>query len=356
MEKITIVGLGQMARYYANAIKAFGYGEENIIGVDVNPDKIAAFKSAYPLAEVSLHYPEVAPVAIVATNTPSHHTVIEHLARMCETRWIFCEKPLGIDTAAVEDIQEVVDKYKVKVFTAFLIGFSPAVTALVNKMLDENLVLVDGSSTWGKNRIGDSRPSPGNLMDESVHGVKVLLDLAHINQKVLSKAVMARLSFPSFVDPEAQKLAQKFDKSFPLDPNGTTKCLIDFNTDIWAFTCLTESSFVRGDQVREVTATLAHKEAPHIPLIHAKLAFDIKGEGGVEDHLTLFELHDKKKDIQSIKASCNKIQEELRSFFKVVEGEEPDSRLTDLREAKSMASFAASALQSHHESKLLTFQ
>ncbi len=329
VDSIVVVGLGQMGTHYTKSLLSLGWIADNIIGVDINPEKIAVYQSKYPSIRVLNELPERVSVAIVTASTPSHHTVIQALAER-GAKWIFSEKPLGIDMQAFSQIMDTVNHYGVQIYTAYLIGFSPVVEQLTSFMKDHNLIMVEGNGVWGKNRVGDKRPSAGNYADESVHAVHLLKRLAKINQSIWGSTTSVELSFDDFVDAEAQARAHAQDESFPLVVDSSTSANIFLESENVTVRIAVHSSFVRPQQVREVSVILAEKQYPAQPRYSVKLEFDVLLGGVRVDVITLVEIstgETLRSEIQS-----DKVLLELGAFLDVVKGQ-IDSRLTDVSES-----------------------
>lgn len=240
-----VVGLGQMGGLYVEKMIQLGIAPDHIIGIDIDPEKVAAARNKFIGSSFYGNYEDVCypytddlkiwnqgyvDTAIVATNTPSHHKVIiELIARGVKN--ILCEKPLGIDAAAVEEIREASAKYDAMIYTAFLMNFSPAILHMIQKMQDEGLIMTEGSVVWGKNRFGDKRPTPGDLEDETVHGVGILHALCGINQKIKRAFVVSQLTYPHYASAGAQAKAHELDESFPVTVNASTMAIERIATD-----------------------------------------------------------------------------------------------------------------------------
>lgn len=347
-EKIAIVGLGQMGIIYLKNLLSMGYQESDIIGIDIDPAKIEAAKEKFPGIIVLNQMDERVSTAIVCTNTPSHHRVIVELAER-GVKHIFCEKPLGMNVAAVNEIRDAITKTGTKVYAAFLINFSPVLKDLAELMERENLLITEGHVVWGKNRFGNNRPTPGDLEDESVHGVGVLHMLAGINQQIREIKVSGRLTFPKYVDEAAQAKARELDPTFPAIDAVNASSMITEQVVTDRFECLTfgiHSSFIMGTQRREVGVLLCSADDPRCPKYYAGMEFDIKtGEGKVADRLTLTKIEN--NQIVVTEKACNKIIEETRAFLAVAADEEKDPRSTDFAEALMAVRFSDSVLRSH---------
>ncbi|OGZ64157.1 MAG: hypothetical protein A3A98_04220 [Candidatus Staskawiczbacteria bacterium RIFCSPLOWO2_01_FULL_40_39] len=358
---ILIAGLGQMGTIYINALKKLGVEENSIIGYDIDAKKASVAYEKFPrLQRISSlvhdngldHYAQAcedlissAHAAIVAVNTPSHHKVIIDLMDF-GIKHFLCEKPIGISMEAVDEIGAAVKKTCAKVFTAFLMNFSPAILYVIDKMKSEMLIMTEGSVVWGKNRKGDKRPTPGDLEDESVHGAGILHRLAGINQQVKGLNVSASLTYPDFADPAAQAKAHELDSSFPKRVNATSMIIEKIFTDVCMIPCVLHSSFIYPRQIRKVSVVLAKRENPNNPAYSVEMDFDVRtGIGGVEDQITFTALDGNKPEF--LLFPCDKILDQTRAFLQAIEVK-IDPRLTDFDEARRAVAFSDAVMESHH--------
>ncbi|MDD5396786.1 MAG: Gfo/Idh/MocA family oxidoreductase [Candidatus Moranbacteria bacterium] len=371
MKKIIIVGLGQMGLVYLKNLLTLGYQESEIVGIDIDSAKTKTIKEQFPGITVLNHLGEqinVSPyaddayeavfasvfagegisTAIVCTNTPSHHRVIADLADN-GVKHIFCEKPLGMNIEAANIIRDAIARTGTKVYAAFLINFSPVLADLTELMKNENLILTEGHVVWGKNRFGNNRPTPGDLEDESVHGVGVLHMLAGINQTIQGINVSGRLTFSKYVDEVVQAKAQALDPTFPAADAVNSSSMIIEQVVTDRCECLTfgiHSSYIMGVQRREVGVLLCSADDPRKPVYYAGMEFDIRtADGKISDRLTLTKIEN--NSVEVTEKACNKIMEETRAFLAVADGQAKDPRSTDFAEALMAVRFSDSVLRSH---------
>lgn len=364
--KIVVVGLGQMGNIYLNALEKIGIDEKDIIGVDIDRKRVEEAKKKFPgvnFTSSMVFYNSLDPntyieggcgvdgeiaMAIIATNTPSHHKVIDEIVFWNDIRHVLCEKPLGINTGAVKEIERVIKIQKAQVFTVFLMNFSPAVLHVIEKMQQEGLILTEGSVVWGKNRMGDKRPTPGNLEYESVHGAGILHKLAEVNQQIQKTRVSAQLTYPKFADTDAQTKARLLDASFPENVNASCMILEVIKTDLAQISCVLHSSFLYSHQVRRVSCVLSRKDNPLLPVYSVEMDFDVKtGTGGAEDQLTITTLYGNK--VEFLQFACDRILEQTKAFVEAFSGSAADPRLTGFEEAKRSVAFSEVALLSHQK-------
>lgn len=361
---IAIIGLGQMGTLYVAKALAAGIKPQDIVGVDIDPAKVAAAKEKFPSITVLNRTDEPAMVsftgnrydeiecfpirhtdaAIVATNTPSHHKVLIDLMER-GIKQIFCEKPLGLDMTAVDEIRDAMVKHGAQIYTAFLMNFSPALLHLIDKMRAENLVLTEGSVVWGKNRYGDKRPTPGDLEDETVHGVGILHSLCAVNQEIRRIDVTARLTYPKYASPEAQAKAHALDPSFPTEVNASTMAMEHILTDKGEVPCHLHSSFIGAIQTRRVTAVLSRADDPSQPVYSVEFNFDVKTDGKIVDQLTITTLDGNK--VERLEFAADKLLDQAQAFIAAAQGGAVDPRLTDYNKAREAVAFSEAVLKSH---------
>lgn len=345
LEKIIIVGLGYMGHFYvANMLKKGGLRQSQIVAVDVNSEKVIKFREEYPeiqcyeSIDAALGSKEKATAAFVLTNTPSHHLVVSDLVKK-GVGYIFVEKPLGIDSRAVALIKKNM-KPETKIFTAFLMNFSGAKDYLTLFMKEKRLYLAEAMVSWGKDRTGDSRPTPGDLQDESIHGWNFCDTLTSINQERKRAVVYARVTFLPYFDQQVQKRAHELDASFPLMANSSSFITETLTTDKGRVVILIHSSFVMLRQTRKVILTL-NGVISATPEWLAEINFDTK-DGDILELKPV----GKNKPIELLKFSGDKVWLETEAFLRFVQSGEKDSRLTGFQQAKASVDFTDAAIRS----------
>ena len=371
MKKVVVVGLGQMGNLYVEKLMRLGIVPKHIIGIDIDPAKIVAAKEKFPgvtllghIDETAIHNPTSEPcdqikcsiagyvdTAIVATNTPSHHRVIIELMER-GVKSILCEKPLGISADAVSEIQEVMNRTGAQVFTAFLMNFSLAILHVIKRMQDEGLIMTEGSAVRGKNRFGDSRPTPGDLKDETVHGAGILQNLCAVNQKIRRIDVLAQLTYSEYTSFEAQVKARALDPSFPMEVNASTMALEVITTDKGEVPCNLHSSFLLSSQTCRITAVLSRAHDPLQPVYSVEFNFDVKVDGKIIDKLMITTLDG--NVIENLEFGADKLGDQTAAFLAAASGSEVDPRLTDFNEARNAVKFTEAALQSHKSKSMMT--
>ncbi|MFZ2886242.1 MAG: Gfo/Idh/MocA family oxidoreductase [Minisyncoccia bacterium] len=185
--KVGVIGLGQMGKFYlAKLFEDLEYPAEDVIGWDINSARFAEVRQKYPKIRVANSFEEFARSAnafIVTVNTPAHHTVIEGLAPHAQCILLesgtplLCEKPLASDFVKMKQIRAAARRYNIDIRTALVIGFSPVRNELIKLRDEQHLVLREAQGLWGKNRVGDTRPTAGDRVDELVHMLEFNLGL-----------------------------------------------------------------------------------------------------------------------------------------------------------------------------------
>lgn len=339
--KIAVVGIGKMGTDYVRLVQV---GGNSVVGIDIDPVKVEAAKKNFPEMVFSPHPESIEDFdfdgAIVATNTPSHHKVLIDLMRR-GVRYILCEKPIGLHMAAVKEVEAVMKETGSKIYTGLLMNFSPATLHVITMMQAANLVMTEGSFVWGKNRMPDKRPTPGDLEDETVHGVGILHALASVNQAIQQILVSAHLTYPVYASAEAQAKAHEFDPSFPMEVNATTMGTELIRTNLGDVPCSLHSSFILGSQVRRVTAVLAKASDPTELVFSVEFNFDVNKADQVR--ITALTTN----DVVVKDFPCDKLGDQTKAFLHAVFNGTEDPRLTDFTGAKQAVAMTEAILLSH---------
>lgn len=335
MGKMLVVGVGQMGKTYLKCLVQLGVAPEDILAVDIDPARLAEVKEGWPAIRSGASLdealgnagvsPEKISCAFVTVNTPAHHLIIADLCAW-GVRWIFTEKPLGLNGEAVKFIEARLES--ARIFTAFLINFSGATEYLIDFLKRENLYLAEAFVEWGKDRTGDSRPTPGDIQDETVHGLGVVNLLAGINQEVRELSVKSSLTFLSYAEPEAQKKARARDASFPEQPNSSSFIIEDLTTSRGRVVIGVHSSFIMLRQTRRVQLTLSGTDSG-IPEYLVWVDFDTK-----EGDILSLKKAGRNQETMTVAFKGNKVLAETEAFLKAAAGGETDPRLTDFKTAK----------------------
>lgn len=343
-----LVGAGQMGRNYFNNLLQLGIDPRELLICD-------AFKTPF-VEEISTKYPDTKvfvgeyvqlgelalqiKAAFVLVNTPAHLSVIEELARQ-GIRNFFVEKPLVFDLSELEKVDDL-RKSGCVFYTAFLINFSPIVEFVKELMHQEDLVMLEGRSVWGKNRTGNSRPTAGDLEDEACHALQILLRMAQINQTVLSLRGFSKLSHHDFVDKEVQQKAQSKDPSFPSRPNSSTAITamietLGSNHDVLVNSY---SSYILAQQERTISLVLGKKDGGN-PVYSIRMDFDVAGQ----DRLVVTTLVGNSFK-EFVYDGRDKIKDEINAFLFAIDSGEFDRRLTGFTEGAMMVRVSDWAMHS----------
>lgn len=342
--KTLVLGTGMMGKNYIRQLIDIGVDPASIIGADIDEGKFDAIRKDIPqAADIELvrtsserplkEFVDVFGIESVflCTNTPSHHRLLVELMEQGITK-IFCEKPLALNMDGVLGVQKAKMRTGANIFTAFLMNFSPALMHLIERMLAEDLVLIQGEASWGKNRYYDPRPTAGDLEDESVHPTGVFHTLVHASrQEIDSIHVGARLSWLDYIDREVQAKANRLDPYFPLKVNSSA-----FITEVLRYPSVpfdvllhTNSSYVKGKQVRRVECTFAKRDNPIRPYLATEMNFDTP-EGDV---LECTQLQTKTVEERRV-FKANKLAAETKAFLEFTRTGIIDPRLTDYLSAR----------------------
>ena len=250
--RIGIIGAGQMGGYYANTLVAkCGCPNDDVVVFDRINERAQAVAKKYGIA-MSESLPADIDAAIVAASTPSHHELVVQLAQQ-GVKHILCEKPLAQDTESLDHIVDNIGESRV--YTALVINFSPALSALATIMNMSEIMLLEFYGRWGKNRgrASEKRPTAGDIEDEAVHPIGTLLMLAKVQGGRIRRAsVNAMAGWLPYANEESQRDAHEHDRSFPLRPNHSTSANIRLIGEGYAVQAHIHSSFLLGQETRVI--------------------------------------------------------------------------------------------------------
>lgn len=332
--RIAIIGCGQMGSYYVNLlIQQLGFSPADIIVYDIDREKLDAFVKMYGVTKAD-QLPKTSEAAIVATNTPSHTSVIEQLAD--SVPYILCEKPLGLSQRDVEKIWNVAKE--TRVLTAFVINFSGTLTSLRGLMARESLRPLELYGNWGKPRLLDksARPSAGDVEDEAVHPISFALEL--IPDEVTRVNVTAKVGRLAFVDPIIQEHAYRQDRSFPALPNHSTSAQLIAQTGSYEVPIDVRSSFLLAKQVRQVGGVLGTSSLKPV------YAFEVTFDNDGADELTLTDFDKRSSSTQIF--PVNKLAKLTEAFVASVRTGEIDCRLARIEQAEMLVQISDAILLS----------
>ncbi len=343
--QLGIIGCGQMGRYYAdilvNKLGMLRDEKVDIICHDHNNTKMLALCDTFGI-QGSAVVPSDMDAAIVAVNTPAHADVIVKLLEN-GTKFILCEKPLGMTVEDVERIAHAVKGHPgAQVFTALVINFSPALVFLKKLMQTHSVYPHELWGTWGKPRPLDknARPSAGDVEDESVHPISFGLELCQHMNRI---SVRARVGTLAFVARDVQGAARDLDPSFPETPNHSTEAQFTIN-DIAQVAFSVRSSFLLAKQERRVGGILGQRGTPRFLF---EVSFDEKREGKVGDVMQLVDL-DQKTTVEEF-FEVDKLKGLTQSFVQFVGEGMPDERLADMATGGMLVAITEAILTSSRE-------
>ncbi len=342
--KTIIYGAGQMGSYYVKLLRESGFPADKLSIVDIEPGKAERLAGIHDVPDTREELAGIE-AAIVASSTPSHASIILKLID-AGVRHILCEKPLAMDAGEVSRIREAAEAHGARVYTAFVVEFSPTFRRLTELMSAENLELSNLSGIWMKNRAAssESRPSAGDLEDEMVHMLSFALRLASQREIVSPISITADLVRSRYVG-DAQARAVIRDASFPPRPNSGTNATIRLSTKgaLSPLSMSLSSSFAGAVQRRLVWGELSGV-GTNTPKYAFEISFDDRGK----DILTITELSGNKTIVEEF--SVNKLEELVKAFMRATKDPKPDARLADTGWA-GLISAATDAMTSSDEQK-----
>ncbi len=340
-KKIALIGMGQMGHYYAPIlVRNMGIDAESIVLYDVRPEamvfsleelkkapELEGIRKAASLSEAL----EGAHIAFNLTNSPSHLDVLKAMIA-AKVQYIFAEKPI----VPVEDLSAcmALDFGDTEVIAGFVINFSGAVDALLKRMERERLYVAECVVRWGKNRRNESRPTAGVVDDEMPHGLELF---RLVGGSFDDYEVRSIIGHQPFANPDVQLRAMALDPSFVLHPPATAQVFAQVDDENNQSSLMMDISYVRDDQVREVTFFLEDRLSADAH-ITAKLTFDTNiGDGKKGDVLEFGPIDG---ELERYVFTTNKLLDMMQSFFAFTSGAERDKRLTNFGEAIGNICFA----------------
>lgn len=335
-----IIGYGQMGKWYTSLLlQKEGFRQTDIAVVDHKDERLEDCRkqypelATYPNLEAALNK-QIPATAFVLTNSLSHAPIIGRLVA-AGVKNILVEKPLVVDAQDCFALRPQVIQRQTKLVCGYLMNFSPALERLRQILEEKSLYVLGAIGSWGKDRVGDSRPTTGNLDDESTHVVCLMLAAVRFNQHIHSIRVHAVLDYLGYVNAEAQAEARQHDFAYPDQPVSTSQLALRVQTDVDAPRFLfARSSFVAFGQTRCVELQLGQKRAvTHM----ARLSFDT-AEG---DIFEFKQAGSKTLAERTVYPGHNKLADQVHAFL--YSSPEADARLVDFERAAEMVnvSFAA---------------
>jgi predicted dehydrogenase len=339
-----------MGDYYANnLVNKCGVPADQVVAHDRVAERAQALQQKYGIIAAE-EFPTGVDTAIVATNTPSHHEVVVRLAQD-GIKNILVEKPLAQTPEGVSFITKAA--HGAKIYTALVINFSPAIQRLLEHMEREQAFLLEFYGRWGKNRgaATEKRPTAGDLEDEAVHPIGVVLALATYRARFESARVSAEVGYLPYVNEAAQAAARALDSSFPARPNHSTSANIQLHADNYhgAGFCKIQghvhSSFLLAQETRMVGGLIGSPETG--PVYAFELLFDQKRPektGGAVDVLKLVHIRANSANMEELQG--DKLNDLTRAFLEAARGGKEDQRLARLGEAGALVKIAQAILDS----------
>lgn len=344
MAKTLVLGYGKMGQIYVKTLQSYGITGEGLIVVDKDPARLLGFKppiQTFTELDEALR-DDTIKTAFVLSNTNFHR---DHITRILNAGvdHIFVEKPLVFRSQELECITAAM-RPQSKIFTAYLLNFSPAVGYLALFMKERGLDVLEVRGVWGKNRSFDTRMTAGDLEDEAVHMVQLALTLARQGMKIDEIIVSAMLSYLPYASSEAQAKGHAEDASVPLLPSSSTLASMRLYSK-WmmpAVFCSFMSSYLSPFQTRFVDVVLGRHSDCVVTHV-GRMQFDTDGK----DSLSLQQTGAKEfAMVEHIFPADGKIRDEVGAFLATTRGEQADPRLTEFKDAALSVKLTEAFLES----------
>lgn len=276
--KILIVGHGVMGTAYGKILGELGYGPDQIIVHDTDSEKLKDTDAVTPVVDMTEGLAQNPAAVFVTANTNAHLSVIEQAAP--HTRNIYVEKPV-VEPSQQEALRRILERHQdVRGLVGYVINASPVMEKLIDHMRRHNLHALSSIGVWAKRR-GNRRPTAGNSVDEIIHMLMAHHSLVKATQEPTEFSVRSASTLfghNGFYDSNQQAKLYGDD----IKPNSTTQGTINIHTDTFRQVPLTfQSSFVAGDQVRNMTIHLGDDNGNHTHT--ANMHFDKRHDGTVTD-------------------------------------------------------------------------
>lgn len=170
-----IIGLGRIGKVHAENLVYRIQGVKVAAVADPNP-AMQPFAQNLGIQNFSTSHENIfnnedIDAVIICSPTPSHLPLIEEAAR--NGMHIFCEKPLEMSVAAIEEIIEIKNKYNVKLQVGFNRRFDPNYSKIRTQVLDGKIgephILKITSRDPSPPPIEYIKSSGGMFMDMTIH-------------------------------------------------------------------------------------------------------------------------------------------------------------------------------------------
>lgn len=302
--KILIVGFGQMGGYYQKILRDLGYTSDQILLCDSNPQQLEGVQGATPVHNLDKGLDQNPQAVFVTPNTHAHLSVIQDSVES-GTKNIYIEKPI-VEPEQQEALANLLKEQKdVRTIVGYVINASPVMGALVDHMRENDLHLLSSIGRWGKRR-GNKRATAGNQVDEIIHMLMAHHALTQSTQNVDDfdvNSVVRMKGQIGFFAPDKQRELYGEENL----PDSTTQGQIYLETDRFkAVPLLFQSSFVIGEQIRNIVAHLGDGNGRHTHT--ANLHFDQRADGKNTDTGTLIREPDGALELEWRAPEVNKLR------------------------------------------------
>jgi len=332
--KIVVLGAGgYMGNFYVDSLFKLGFHQSQILATDINPEHLGAIRDRYPNLGLVTGNNEKAfaqkpDAAIVAVSSPQHKEVIIKCFEAGVAK-VFVEKPLVYRPV---DLVELEDHDLDKLYVSYLINFSPVVSDFFAQINNQNLIVLQARSLWGKNWCAVNRPMGGDAEEEAVHPLALIMAAIEVSDRIYDVETHGRFSYVPYVQPHLVDEAAKLQLGFPGNLNDSS--LLDCRFEVKGGRLLNAfimSSFNLFEQVRMVEFSLAFRDGDEFPLYKAKLEFDVQGK----DMLRIKSARTDKQMLYKL-SSRDKLLEQLKAALAAFAGEKPDLRLVGFGQASNL--------------------
>lgn len=264
-----IIGYGAMGKIHAEKIsKIPTFGQ--IVVVDTNERRLeeacSVNYSAYGDLDSAYQKHKNFDVVVVTTNTAKHFECIEQILLKCEKEKLpfpalFVEKPIVATEDEAKKVQDLLTKFGYPSKQAFMCGYllreSPAVSRLIEKVLEDNETISSIKITWQKQR-KPSRASAGVIQDETTHSLDliryILRALLKVNHDARDLKIRSTTRTRDIVDTVEQDLIY-----LPSNENRIPFAEVNYTLSLGNVNVEGFSSFLRAPQERTIQFTGKNK-------------------------------------------------------------------------------------------------
>jgi len=341
--RILVLGAGgYMGRNYINSLLQSGIDGKSIVGVDTNTGNLQKVAAAYPnliytknIQEALRLKPEI---ALVIVNSPIHRAVIEQCYESGIKKF-FVEKPLVYTIDQLQGLRKLNLK---NLYTGYLINFSGIVEDLFQFMREENLIVVQARSLWGKNWCAADRPMGGDAEEEMPHPLALILSVIGRNQKIIGVESFARFTYVPYINPLVTEKVEMIDLGFPEKLNDSSLADFSIRTNRNIINAHILTSFNLYEQQRRVEINFAeHDSNSNFPKFKACLEFDTDGKD-----LLRIKNAQNDEEVLTREFKGNKLREQLEAALKTFAGEDADPRLVGFKQASRLVRLIQESIES----------